>query len=90
MNIFNLLAGLIDRFLALVLSMFPVADLGVVSTIQSSLDDFHGYLQNASVIFPVNSFLFLLSSILVIEVSLFTYRLIKLVLGYISGGILRD
>lgn len=90
MNIFNLLAGLIDRFLSVIIGLFPVADSGVVSAMTEKSAEFRGYLESASYLFPVNSMFTLISFVVVVEVSLFSYRLVKLVVGYISGGFLRD
>jgi len=90
MNIFNLLARLIDSFLSLVVGLFPSANQSIVTAISDNSANFRDYLESASYLFPANTLLLLGGFILTIEASLFGYRLVKLILGYVTGGILRD
>jgi len=90
MNIFNLLARLIDSMLSLIVGFFPAPNTAILSSIGTNFDTFRTYMASASYLFPANTLFTLLGFVLTIEISLFTYRLVKLVLGYITGGILRD
>jgi len=90
MNIFNLLARLIDGFLSIVVGLFPAPNSEVLSAISTNSESFRSYLASASYLFPANDLLLIAGFIITIEASLFGYRLVKLILGYVSGGFLRD
>jgi hypothetical protein len=88
--IFNTIAKIIYSFLNSVINIFPVADTSIIADITSKTTDFYNVITEASWIFPVNQFFIVIGLMLSIEISLFTYRLIKLILSYVSLGFLRD
>ena len=88
--IFNNLALVLHDLLIFMIGLFPNADSGVLSSFNSQMSGFRSMIAQASWIFPVNWLFYFLGLIIVIEVSLFGYRIVKLLVGYISGGLLRD
>jgi hypothetical protein len=86
---FDAIGASVNAFLSAVINLFPTADSGIIATINGSLDSFKNYLGTASWLFPVNTFFLIVGLMITIELSLISYRTIKLLVAYISAGFLR-
>jgi len=84
----SVITGFVNFFTVLI-SFFPMSDITVTTQISDFMDTFRGALSIMGVFFPVSIFLFVLSTILTIEIGILafkTYRWIasNLTLGFIK------
>jgi hypothetical protein len=90
MNFFNIFSDIVITALKFVIGLFPAVNTQVLSNISIGSSQFHTYLQQASFLFPAGNLLLILGFMIAVEVSLFSYRLIKLIIGYLSLGNIKD
>lgn len=84
--IFDAISGFALAALNLVLSLFPSADSGIVSQITSGLEPFKSAVATANWFFPVGTFFSLMGIIFVVELGIFSYKLIIFLARNISFG----
>ena len=90
MNIFNVFRSLVFGIITFIGNLLPNADSNAVSQLNSAMGTFRSSLASASWLFPVNQLFIVLGIVIVIELSLFTWRIIKLIVGWVSLGFIRD
>jgi len=88
--ILSVLGIIVAGFLEFLISKFPVANQENLDAFTRNMSGLRTFMAGSSWIFPMNEFLLFLGIIISIELSLFTFRLVKWIVGYISLGTLRD
>ena len=79
------LAVLFNQFL----SVFPLADVGVISAINSYLEDFRYYASQANFMIPVNTLFLLIGIVLSIEAVLLGKKLVRWIVSNVSLGFIK-
>jgi len=84
-----MLVSFITGSVEFVLSILPTADSNIIAQISESTLFFRNALISINWLFPVDTALLVFSSIFVIQLSLFLFKIIKYVAGIISVGLLK-
>lgn len=90
LNFWTFLQHAVVNFISAFAQFFPLADSNNLANFTTYISTWRGYMSSASWIIPVNVLLSQLGIILAIEGTLFAYRAIKLVVGWITLGFIND
>lgn len=89
MNFWQNVISLVISVLSEIIELFPLADSDTLELYDSQVSAFKSYTASANWLFPVDTFFLLLSAIITIELSLFTYRFAKFIIRNVSFGIFK-
>jgi len=88
--IFTAISSFVLGLLALLLTLLPDADAGVLTDLETGLEPFRGMLAGANWLFPVSTFLGFLGMVLAIELIMFGYKSVMWLLRNVSLGFFKD
>jgi len=66
-------------------SLLPAADSSILSMITSGVSDIRSSFASVGWFFPVSLFFQLLAFVVIVETSIFTYKLLRLVISFLTG-----
>ena len=89
MNFWQNLVSVIVDVLREVIQLFPLADSETLSLYTDQINSFRDLMAGANWLFPVGDFFTLLSAIVTIELSIFTFRLTKFIIKNVSFGLFK-
>lgn len=72
-----------------VISLFPLADAATVTQIATQWTQFRSSLSAVDYLFPTSFFFALVSSVFIIEGSIFTFKVVRYVLSHITLGLVK-
>jgi len=87
--IFDAILFVAIGFLSFFIQLFPQADSNIVSQITTTLTSFRSYSSDASWIFPLDLFFPLLTTVIIIEFFINTFKLFRWLASIVTFGIIK-